>query len=77
MTPDGFESVSGQQLILSRGLCAFNLIHLDAKLSAQRQRQAAELQALAKSPFEDPGLYLVIEDGAAQVWSWDRAFAGR
>ena len=69
------ESVSGQQLILSRGLCAFNLIHLDAKLSAQRQRQAAELQALAKSPFEDPGLYLVIEDGAAQVWSWDRAFA--
>lgn len=68
------ESVSGRQIVLSRGLCAFNLIRLDKKLSAQRQRQAAELQALAKAPFEDPGLYIVIEDGAAQAWSWDRAF---
>ncbi|MEM7728818.1 MAG: hypothetical protein AAF311_06035 [Pseudomonadota bacterium] len=62
----------GKEVVLSRALCAFNRIKLNGDLSATKRRQSAELQARISTPFEDPALFLILTDGHALAWTWDR-----
>lgn len=78
LTPLGDEAspfswTAPRNIIISRGLCAFNRIRLNPDLSAAKRRQAAELQARVASPFEHPALYLVISGDYASAWTWDQA----
>ena len=62
----------GDVTVISRGLCTFESVSINPKISRRDAKNAIYLNAVNTSPFQDPGVFLKMGHTQACVWTWDK-----
>lgn len=61
----------GEQIVLSRALCSFEARALPSNLQGEKLRRVMELTAKTSSPHEEPGIFILVGNKYASIWTYD------